>query len=77
MNTHNIGFYEEISKIIPLLSSNMHRISSSDKPLLIDLENGSGSLAGFKIGGIALDGFPLPENSVTKYSEEVDSSETI
>ena len=30
MNTHNIGFYEEISKIIPKLSSNTHLISSSD-----------------------------------------------
>ena len=29
MKTHNIGFYEEISKIIPYLSSNMHLISSS------------------------------------------------
>ena len=32
MSTHNIGFYEEISKIIPLLSSNIisntHLISS-------------------------------------------------
>ena len=29
MSTHNIGFYEEISKIIPKLSSNMHLISST------------------------------------------------
>ena len=31
MSTHNIGFYEEISKIIPYhqMSSNMHLISSS------------------------------------------------
>ena len=29
MSTHNIGFYEEISKIIPELSSNTHLISSS------------------------------------------------
>ena len=28
MSTHNIGFYEEISKITPLLSSNTHLISS-------------------------------------------------
>ena len=28
MSTHNIGFYEEISKIIT--SSNMHLISSAD-----------------------------------------------
>ena len=30
MSTHNIGFYEEISKIITLLSSNTHLISSAD-----------------------------------------------
>ena len=30
MSTHNICFYEEISKIIPLLSSNTHLISSDD-----------------------------------------------
>ena len=30
MSTHNIGFYEEISKIITLLSSNKHLISSAD-----------------------------------------------
>ena len=29
MSTHNICLYEEISKIIPELSSNMHFISSS------------------------------------------------
>ena len=29
MSTHNIGFYEEISKIIPELSSNKHFISSA------------------------------------------------
>ena len=29
MSTHNMGFYEEISKIIPLLSSNTHLIASS------------------------------------------------
>ena len=28
MSTYNLGFYEEINKIIPLLSSNMHLISS-------------------------------------------------
>ena len=28
MSNHNIGFYEEISKIVPLLSSNTHLISS-------------------------------------------------
>ena len=33
MSTHNIGFYEEISKIIPSLSSNTHLISSSTIPL--------------------------------------------
>ena len=31
MSTHNIGFYEAISKIIPLLSSNTHLISSSEQ----------------------------------------------
>ena len=30
MSTHNIGFYEEISKIITKLSSNTHLISSAD-----------------------------------------------
>ena len=30
MSTHNTGFYEEISKIITLLSSNTHPISSAD-----------------------------------------------
>ena len=29
MSTHNIGFYEEISKIITYLSSNTHLISSA------------------------------------------------
>ena len=29
MSTHNIGFYEEISKIINELSSNTHIISSA------------------------------------------------
>ena len=29
MSTHNLGFNEEISKIITLLSSNMHLISSA------------------------------------------------
>ena len=33
MSTHNIGFYEEISKNIPELSSNMHLISSSGNVL--------------------------------------------
>ena len=30
MSTHNIGFYEEINKIITYLSSNTHIISSAD-----------------------------------------------
>ena len=30
MSTHNIGFYEKISKIISKLSSNTHLISSAD-----------------------------------------------
>ena len=29
MSTYNIGFYEEISKIITLLSSNTHLISTA------------------------------------------------
>ena len=29
MSTHNIGFYEEMSKIITYLSSNTHLISSA------------------------------------------------
>ena len=31
MSTHNIGFYEEIRKIITKLSSNMHLISSASR----------------------------------------------
>ena len=30
MSTHNIGFYEDLAKIIFELSSNMHLISSAD-----------------------------------------------
>ena len=30
MNTHNIGFYEDLTKIIFELSSNTHLISSAD-----------------------------------------------
>ena len=38
MSTHNIGFYEEISKIISELSSNMHLISISGScPSVADL----------------------------------------
>ena len=33
MSTHNIGFDEEISKIIPYHKNNMHIISSSDLSL--------------------------------------------
>ena len=35
MSTHNIGFYEDLTKIIFELSSNTHLISSADdvKPL--------------------------------------------
>ena len=40
MSTHNIGFYEEISKIISELSSSTHLISSS-----------VGSKIGTNIGG--------------------------
>ena len=35
MSTHNIGIFEEISKIIPQLSSNTHLISSSEVFYLI------------------------------------------
>ena len=31
MSTHNIGFYEDLTKIIFKLSSNMHLISSADR----------------------------------------------
>ena len=34
MSTHNIGFYEDLTKIIFQLSSNMHVISSSVTNLL-------------------------------------------
>ena len=34
MNTHNIGFYEDLTKIIFELSSNMHLISSAGLVLL-------------------------------------------
>ena len=30
MSTHNIGFYEDLTKIIVELSSNMHLISSAE-----------------------------------------------
>ena len=32
MSTHNIGFYEDLTKIIFELSSNMHLISSAGVP---------------------------------------------
>ena len=32
MSTHNIGFYEDLTKIIFELSSNMHLISSAVQP---------------------------------------------
>ena len=31
MSTHNIDFYEDLTKIIFQISSNMHLISSSDR----------------------------------------------
>ena len=37
MSTHNIGFYEDLTKIIFELSSNMHLISSAKMPRLIHL----------------------------------------
>ena len=33
MSTHNIGFYEDLTKIIFELSSNTHLISSADKKI--------------------------------------------
>ena len=33
MNTHNIGFYEDLTKIIFELPSNTHLISSTGDPL--------------------------------------------
>ena len=41
MSTHNIGFYEEISKIITYhqISSNTHLISSADNEDRSDWEN--------------------------------------
>ena len=39
MSTHNIGFYEEISKIIFQLSSNTHLISSSGLILSLCLKD--------------------------------------
>ena len=35
MSTHNIGFYEDLTKIIFELSSNTHLISSADSKMLI------------------------------------------
>ena len=35
MSTHNIGFYEDLTKIIFELSSNMHLISSADLPICL------------------------------------------
>ena len=34
MSTHNIGFYEDLTKIIFELSSNTHLISSAGRPFL-------------------------------------------
>ena len=39
MSTHNIGFYEDLTKIITELSSNMHLISSAKYPLSNKLRN--------------------------------------
>ena len=45
MSTHNIGFYEDLTKIIFQLSSNMHLISSSgitlfwEKYILVEEHN--------------------------------------
>ena len=37
MSTHNIGFYENLAKIIFQLSSNIHRIYSSDSSKTVAL----------------------------------------
>ena len=36
MSTHNIDFYEDLTKILFELSSNMHLISSADDPKFSD-----------------------------------------
>ena len=46
MSTHNIGFYEDLTKIIFELSSNTHLISSA--ALLTDLVGGN-SILGFTL----------------------------
>ena len=43
MSTHNIGFYEDLTKIIFELSSNMHLISSADV-MILSFDNFSGML---------------------------------
>ena len=35
MSTHNIGFYEDLTKIIFELSSNTHQISSAEAGVLL------------------------------------------
>ena len=37
MSTHNIGFYEDLTKIVFELSSNTHLISSAVYPTLVDI----------------------------------------
>ena len=46
MSTHNIGFYEEISKIITYhqISSNTHLISSADTNMAAQLQKLAGNL---------------------------------
>ena len=39
MGTHNIGFYEDLTKIIFELSSNTHLISSAGEMILVSTHN--------------------------------------
>ena len=47
MNTHNIGFYEDLIKIIFELSSNMHLISSAEAALRSTLASATSFLGNF------------------------------
>ena len=47
MSTHTIGFYEDLTKIIFQLSSNMHLISSSDSHAKIKGRPGQNSFSVF------------------------------
>ena len=52
MSTHNIGFSEEITKLIFQLSSNMHLICSSDVWLTLSSKPSSVPRNLFKIGKV-------------------------